>query len=205
MGWAIPAAIGAQRVRPDRQVVCVTGDGCFLMSAMEMSTAARAGLPVKFFVFDDGAYHYMQMLQEPRLPPDHRHRDRPDRLRRLRPGRRPGLQPDRLQRRRPARASSARWAWPARSSPACMVSYEGREIRWLSALRSHYIDSLSNRQKVRLAARIGVRSRLAPGRQRLRNQSPLLTRATGFEVPREVRGLARWHEHRAASASCRPI
>src|SRR5205814_1112875 len=26
---------------------------------------ARAGLPVKFFVFDDGAYHYMQMLQEP--------------------------------------------------------------------------------------------------------------------------------------------
>ena len=65
MGWAIPASIGAQRVRPDRQVVCVTGDGCFLMSAIEMSTAARAGLPVKFFVFDDGAYHYMQMLQEP--------------------------------------------------------------------------------------------------------------------------------------------
>ena len=65
MGWAIPAAIGAQRVRPDRQVVCVTGDGCFLMSAIEISTAARAGLPVKFFVFDDGAYHYMQMLQEP--------------------------------------------------------------------------------------------------------------------------------------------
>ena len=32
---------------------------------MEMSTAARAGLPVKFFVLDDGAYHYMQMLQEP--------------------------------------------------------------------------------------------------------------------------------------------
>ncbi len=65
MGWAIPAAIGAQRVRPDRRVACVTGDGCFLMSAIEMSSAARAGLPVKFFVFDDGAYHYMQMLQEP--------------------------------------------------------------------------------------------------------------------------------------------
>ncbi len=65
MGWAIPAAIGAQRVRPDRQVVCVTGDGCFLMSAIETSTAVRAGLPVKFFVLDDGAYHYMQMLQEP--------------------------------------------------------------------------------------------------------------------------------------------
>ena len=35
------------------------------MSALEMSTAARAGLPVKFFVLDDGAYHYMQMFQEP--------------------------------------------------------------------------------------------------------------------------------------------
>ena len=35
------------------------------MSAIEMSTAARAGLPVKFFVLDDGGYHYMQMLQEP--------------------------------------------------------------------------------------------------------------------------------------------
>ena len=95
MGWAIPAAIGAKRVRPDRQVVCVTGDGCFLMSAIEMSTAARAGLPVKFFVLDDGAYHYMQMLQEPRLPPDDRDRDRPDRLRRLRARRRARLQPDR--------------------------------------------------------------------------------------------------------------
>ena len=35
------------------------------MGAMELSTAARAGLPVRFFVFDDGTYHYMQMLQEP--------------------------------------------------------------------------------------------------------------------------------------------
>ena len=39
-----------------------------------------------------------------------------------------------------------------------IVSYEGREIRWMSAVRSHYIDSLSNRQKVRMAARIGVRT-----------------------------------------------
>src|SRR5262249_14510903 len=39
MGWAVPAAIGAQAVRPDRVVVSVTGDGCFLMGAMELSTA----------------------------------------------------------------------------------------------------------------------------------------------------------------------
>src|SRR5262249_54477950 len=45
-------------------VVTLTGDGCFLMSAMEISTAAREGLPVKFFVLDDHAYHYMQALQK---------------------------------------------------------------------------------------------------------------------------------------------
>ena len=45
--------------------VTLTGDGCFLMSAMEISTAAREGLPVKFFVLDDQAYHYMQVLQKP--------------------------------------------------------------------------------------------------------------------------------------------
>jgi acetolactate synthase-1/2/3 large subunit len=65
MGWSIPAALGAQRVQLGRQVVTITGDGCFLMSAMEISTAARASLPVKFFVLDDQAYHYMQILQLP--------------------------------------------------------------------------------------------------------------------------------------------
>jgi acetolactate synthase-1/2/3 large subunit len=35
------------------------------MSAMEISTAARECLPVKFFVMDDQAYHYMQALQKP--------------------------------------------------------------------------------------------------------------------------------------------
>ena len=99
MGWAIPAAIGAKRVRFDREVVAVTGDGCFLMTAIEMSTAARAGLPVRFFVFDDGAYHYMQMLQEPQF-----RRTTATELARIdyggiRAGRRPRLQRDPPERR----------------------------------------------------------------------------------------------------------
>jgi acetolactate synthase-1/2/3 large subunit len=64
MGWSIPAALGAQRVHTGRQTITVTGDGGFLMSAMEISTAAREGLPVKFFIMDDQAYHYMQALQK---------------------------------------------------------------------------------------------------------------------------------------------
>ena len=39
-----------------------------------------------------------------------------------------------------------------------LISYEGREMRWLSALRSQYIKKLPNSQKVRLATRIGVRT-----------------------------------------------
>lgn len=65
MGWSIPAAIGAQSAHPGQCVVTLTGDGCFLMSAMEASTAARTGLPVKFFVLDNQAYQYMQSLQMP--------------------------------------------------------------------------------------------------------------------------------------------
>src|SRR5262249_15699180 len=56
MGWSIPASLGAQRAFPDRCVATITGDGCFLMAAMEITTAARAGLPVKFFVLDDHTY-----------------------------------------------------------------------------------------------------------------------------------------------------
>src|SRR5262249_29402958 len=63
MSWSIPAALGAQRVHPSRQTVTITGDGCFLMSGMEISTAVRENLPVKFFVLDDQPYHYMQALQ----------------------------------------------------------------------------------------------------------------------------------------------
>jgi acetolactate synthase-1/2/3 large subunit len=65
MGWSVPAALGAQRVHHGRQVLTITGDGCFLMSGNEISTGAREGLPVKFFVLDDQAYHYMQVLQLP--------------------------------------------------------------------------------------------------------------------------------------------
>src|SRR4030095_17101992 len=41
MGWSIPAALGAQKVRPDKPVAVVIGDGRFLLSGMEISTDAR--------------------------------------------------------------------------------------------------------------------------------------------------------------------
>jgi acetolactate synthase-1/2/3 large subunit len=157
MGWAIPAAIGAQRVRPDRQVVCVTGDGCFLMSAIEMSTAARAGLPVKFFVLDDGAYHYMQMLQEPVY-----RRTTATEIARIDYAafaQAVGLAYNQIADNADVLIGIQRaLACPGPVLTRIIASYEGREIRWLSALRSQYLKQLPNRDKLRLATRIGVRT-----------------------------------------------
>ena len=157
MGWAIPAALGAQRVRPDRQVVCVTGDGCFLMSAIEISTAVRASLPVKFFVLDDGAYHYMQMLQEPVY-----RRTTATELARLdfaAFAQSMGVAFNQITDNADAQAGIERAiATPGPVLTRVVVSYEGRELRWLNALRSQYVRKLPNSQKIRLARRIGVRT-----------------------------------------------
>jgi acetolactate synthase I/II/III large subunit len=156
MGWAIPAAIGAQRVRPDRQVVCVAGDGCFLMSAIEMSTAARAGLPVKFFVLDDGGYHYMQMLQEPVYRRTTATQIARIDYRAFAQG--VGIGFNQITENVDALPGIQRaLAYPGPVLTHVVVSYEGREIRWLNALRRQYIRKMPNEDRIRLAARIGVR------------------------------------------------
>ncbi len=157
MGWAIPAAIGAQRVRPDRRVAAVAGDGCFLMSGLEASTAARAGLPVKFFVLDDGTYHYMQMLQEPTF----RRTTATDLVRldfaALAQGLRMAYNCIPSNNDIPAGLARA-WACPGPVLTRVCVRYDGREIRWLNALKASYIKHLDTSQKVRMASRIVVRS-----------------------------------------------
>ena len=157
MGWAIPAAIGAQQVRSDRQVVCVTGDGCFLMSAIEMSTAARACLPVKFFVFDDGAYHYMQMLQEPVFRRTTATEIAQINYFALAHGL--GLGYNEIPNNADVPGGLLRTlSMPGPVLTRVLISYEGREIRWLNALKSTYLKRLTTEQKVRMASRVGVRS-----------------------------------------------
>lgn len=53
MGYGLPAAIGAQFARPDALVVCVTGDGSFSMTAMELATAVQHGAPVKLILLNN--------------------------------------------------------------------------------------------------------------------------------------------------------
>jgi thiamine pyrophosphate-dependent acetolactate synthase large subunit-like protein len=56
IGLGLASAMGAAIARPDRLTVAALGDGGFLMSVAELTTAVRLGLPVVIVVYDDAAY-----------------------------------------------------------------------------------------------------------------------------------------------------
>ncbi|MBL4780679.1 MAG: thiamine pyrophosphate-binding protein [Porticoccaceae bacterium] len=56
MGWAIGSAIGTALARPDKPVVCITGDGSLLMNGQEITVAVEEKLPIIFVVLNDSAY-----------------------------------------------------------------------------------------------------------------------------------------------------
>ena len=67
MGIALPAAIAAKLVHPERRVVAVSGDGGFLMNCQELETACRLGLPIVNVIFRDGGYNLIQWKQQTHL------------------------------------------------------------------------------------------------------------------------------------------
>src|SRR5262249_54950797 len=156
MGWSIPAAIGGQKAFPGRQVVTITGDGCMLMSAMEVSTAAREHLPVKFFILDDQAYPYMQALRRPGY-----RRTTATILARLdyaalakglgvayhevvRTGDLDGVIHGALD-------------YPGPVLTRVAVDYRERKLRFIEAARKRYTREMTTDQKIRFAARVGSR------------------------------------------------
>jgi acetolactate synthase-1/2/3 large subunit len=64
MGWAVAGVIGAKLACPDRPVVCVSGDGAFLMSAMELSTAANYHLDIIWLIMNDSRLGVIYDLQK---------------------------------------------------------------------------------------------------------------------------------------------
>ena len=68
MGYGIPAAVGAKRAFPDRQVVALTGDGDFLMNGQEFATAVQYDLPILVILLDNGMYGTIRMHQEREYP-----------------------------------------------------------------------------------------------------------------------------------------
>jgi acetolactate synthase I/II/III large subunit len=157
MGWSVPAAVGAQKVHHGRAVATLTGDGCLLMSAMEITTAAREHLPVKFVILDDQAYHYMQMLQKPAYL------------------RTTATILTRLDYKALAQAFGVAYVEvtsqaelePKLRGAVChpgpvlvrvLTDYGTREVRWVNAVRARYTKELSAAQKARFLARIGARA-----------------------------------------------
>lgn len=74
MGWAIGASIGMAIARPDRTVVCVTGDGSLLMNGQELTVAREQNLNIVFVVLNDSALgmvmHGQQMAHAEQIGTD---------------------------------------------------------------------------------------------------------------------------------------
>ncbi|WP_118987501.1 acetolactate synthase 2 catalytic subunit [Photorhabdus sp. CRCIA-P01] len=64
MGFGIPAAIGAQIARPEDMVICVSGDGSFMMNVQELGTIKRKQLPVKILLLDNQRLGMVRQWQE---------------------------------------------------------------------------------------------------------------------------------------------
>jgi acetolactate synthase-1/2/3 large subunit len=64
MGFALPCAIAAKLVHPDRHVVTVNGDGGFLMNVQELETAMRLKTPVVNVVWENGQFGSIVWKQE---------------------------------------------------------------------------------------------------------------------------------------------
>ncbi|WP_353260078.1 acetolactate synthase large subunit [Prochlorothrix hollandica] len=64
MGIAIPGALAAKLVYPDRKVVAVTGDGGFMMNSQELETALRIGTAFVTLIFHDGGYGLIEWKQQ---------------------------------------------------------------------------------------------------------------------------------------------
>ena len=60
MGIAVPGALAARLVRPDKRILAVTGDGGFMMNCQELETARREHLPFVTLIFNDSAYGLIQ-------------------------------------------------------------------------------------------------------------------------------------------------
>ncbi len=63
MGYSLPAAIGAKKADPKRQVIAVCGDGSFQMSMNELATMMQHDIPVKLIVFNNGCLGLVREYQ----------------------------------------------------------------------------------------------------------------------------------------------
>ncbi len=68
MGYGLPAAVSAKLEHPDREVICLAGDGCFQMAAQEFGTACQYGANIIVLVSNNGMYGTIRMYQHNTYP-----------------------------------------------------------------------------------------------------------------------------------------
>ncbi len=68
MGYGVPAGVAAALRTPERRVVALAGDGCFLMNGQELATAVAQGVQMLVIVVDNGNYGTIRMHQEREYP-----------------------------------------------------------------------------------------------------------------------------------------
>jgi acetolactate synthase-1/2/3 large subunit len=64
MGFGLPAAMATKLAHPERRVITVTGDGCFLMSSADFSTAVESGINPVILILNDRRYGMIVGMQE---------------------------------------------------------------------------------------------------------------------------------------------
>ena len=73
MGFGLPAAMGVKLALPAEQVVCVTGEGSFMMNMQELSTCLQYGLPVKIICLNNKALGMVKQWQDMQYAGRHSH------------------------------------------------------------------------------------------------------------------------------------
>jgi acetolactate synthase-1/2/3 large subunit len=68
MGYGVPSGIAAKLAAPERTVVSVNGDGCFMMLGQELATAVQYGANVIFIIVNNGIFGTIRMHQERNYP-----------------------------------------------------------------------------------------------------------------------------------------
>lgn len=64
MGFGLPAAVGAQVARPKDTVICISGDGSFMMNVQELGTVKRKQLPLKMILLDNQRLGMVRQWQQ---------------------------------------------------------------------------------------------------------------------------------------------
>ena len=68
MGYAIPAAVSSALLNPEKAVLCCVGDGGFMMSSQEISTAVHYGAKIIIILINNSSYATIRMHQERDYP-----------------------------------------------------------------------------------------------------------------------------------------